>query len=245
MAYVHGSGLTGVHLYKAPDRTVKRLASHSHKQRKSAASASPRTGPSPSTAAGGAFPDPLANSVVRDGPPRQPHDWRLSLDQLRALKSSSLENVDGSDLDVIVAVQFDIVAALRAAIEARTLLCTVEDVNAALASWSLASDGGPIRQTAMTLLTLTLSAQWLVKGRTAMFRVLYILGGEHLTTLRWVKNWTPWSRKPPRRRTTCAFTLRASCKTRIPRTMTLRVPVALATISRRSARGEDRTWFGL
>lgn len=179
-AYVHGSGLTGVRLYKAPDGTVKRLACHSHRQRKGAASASPRTGPRPSTAAGGAGPDPLANSVFGDGPPPQPHDWRLSLDQLRVLKCSSLENVDGSDPDVIVAVQFDIVVALMAAIEARTLRCTVEDVITAHESWSLASDGGPIPRTAMTLFTLTLSAPWLVKGRTAMLPVLYILGGEHL-----------------------------------------------------------------
>lgn len=178
-AYVSGSGLTGVRLYKSPDGTVKRLASHCHKQRKSATATNPTAGPNASAAAGEAGTDTLADSLLGDGPPPQAHDWRLSLDQLRILKRSSLENVDGTDPEVIVAVQFDVVAALRAAIQARTLRCTVDDVQGATEAWSLASDGGPIRRSVMTLFTLTLSASWLVAGRTAMLPVLYILGGEH------------------------------------------------------------------
>lgn len=178
--YIQGSGLTGVRLYRSPDGTVKRLASHSHKQRKSAPSTTPGAGPSSSVGAGEGVPDPLADSLLGDGPPQQEHDWRLSLGELRILKCSSLENLDGSDPEVIIAVQFDVVAATKAAIQARTMRCTVDDVNAAGAAWSLASDGGPIRRTTMTLFTLTLSASWLASGRTAMLPMLYILGGEHL-----------------------------------------------------------------
>lgn len=178
-AYVRGSGLTGVRLYKSPDGTVKRLASHSHKQRKSATATTPAAGPGSAGDADEAAPDPLGESCLGDGPPQHVHDWRLSLDQLRILKRSSLENVDGSDPEVIVAVEFDIVASLRAAIQARTLRCTVEDVEASSEAWSLASDGGPIRRSVMTLFTLSLSASWLAAGRTAMLPVLYILGGEH------------------------------------------------------------------
>lgn len=185
--YVKNSGLTGVRLYKSPDGTVKRLASHSHKQRKLRVGIGQGSDPGLSVGEGSQPPaegvpleeDLLGDCLLGDEPSTQDADWRLSPDQLRVLKCSSLEKMDGSDPEVIVAVEFDIVTALRAAILARTMRCTAEDLRGEQAAWSLASDGGPIRRSAITLFTLTLSAPWLVSGRTTMLPVLYILGGEH------------------------------------------------------------------
>lgn len=241
--YVRNSGLQGVRLYKASDGTVKRLACHSHKQRKKGhpsvavpvhqgahgeplqkgaaaglsgggddgqgdassprvdapgrrqdATRGGRASPAHGTAAastdgvdcdGTQSPDGDVfeyDSPLNDwgGPPSATRpEGRLTLEELRILKSSTLENHDGTDPVVIVAVQFDIVAALRAAILRRTRRSTVESVVNGSAAWSMGSDGGPICHSSITLFTLTLSASWLVKGRTAMLPVMYILAGEH------------------------------------------------------------------
>lgn len=241
--YVRNSGLHGVRLYKASDGTVKRLACHSHKQRKQErASVGATLGPDDNgdptegvdaigargrvgtgrvdgcglpegavghrlnaghaghEAPGSATAAAAVDGVVHDesqspeedvfahdsplndwgGPPSATRaEGHLTLDELRILKSSTLENPDGTDPLVIVAVQFDIVAAIRAAIARRTKRCTVAGVVDGSAAWSLGSDGGPICHSSITLFTLTLSASWLVSGRTAMLPVMYILAGEH------------------------------------------------------------------
>lgn len=75
---------------------------------------------------------------------------RLALDELRFLRSSTLENLDGSDPEIILAVEFDIVSAVQAAIARRTMQCTVDDVDNGKAAWSMGSDGGPLRRSAIT-----------------------------------------------------------------------------------------------
>lgn len=106
-------------------------------------------------------------------------DGRLTHDELRILKCSTLEDLDGTCPLVIVAVQFDVVAAISAAIAHRVKRCTVADCASGRVAWSMGSDGGPVRHSAITLFTLTLSAPWLYKGRTPMLPVMYILAGEH------------------------------------------------------------------
>lgn len=112
-------------------------------------------------------------------PPADRPEGRLTPDELRILKCSTLEDLDGTCPLEIVAVQFDVVAAISAAIERRVKRCTVADVTSGREAWSMGSDGGPVRHSAITLFTLTLSAPWLFKGRTAMLPVMYILAGEH------------------------------------------------------------------
>lgn len=232
--YVRDSGLSGIRLYKATDGTVKRLASHSHKQRKPDQTANvPLPGTraesggagvvareSQETASGSRTPGVQSGPARGDVPvrgtcpvPGQRHHAsgdtadatpadlfsqnsllgdhahahgttdktgdRLTAEQLTILRSSTLENADGTAPEVVVAVQFDPVAAMAAAIARRTVPCTADDVLGADAAWTLASDGGPIRRSSITLFTLTLSAPWLFRGRTAMIPFLYILAGEH------------------------------------------------------------------
>lgn len=114
------------------------------------------------------------------GPPSADRvDGRLTPEELRILKCSTLEDLDGTCPLVVVAVQFDVVAAVSAAIAQRAKQCTVADCGSTRVAWSMGSDGGPVRHSAITLFTLTLSAPWLYKGRTAMLPVMYILAGEH------------------------------------------------------------------
>lgn len=244
--YVRNSGLQGVRLYRSSDGSMKRLACHSHKQRKpvpfsdavpegladgggppedrvgasvtgerpggglsQGGGSGARQGAADRRQAAGcgvrATPGSSAVPPVSDGVDRQGgqpaegdvfaedsplNDWggarsaarpegHLTLDELRILKSSTLEDLDGKDPLVIVAVQFDVVAAVRAAITRRTMPSTVERIVNGSAAWSMGSDGGPICHSSITLFTLTLSASWLVRGRTAMLPVMYILAGEH------------------------------------------------------------------
>lgn len=233
--YMRGSGLSGVRQYKASDGTIKRLASHSHKQRKPDYTANASLRGTPGSSSGGAC-DPIEESPgttngndMAGNPPRRPRDaaiaqdtgpttaepsrapgdigdntpadlfspdsilgdeartrafadetgGRLSADELTILRCSTLENADGTAPEVVVAVQFDPVAAMAAAIARRTVDSTVDEVQGSDAAWSLASDGGPVRRSSITLFTLTLSACWLFRGRTPMIPVLYILAGEH------------------------------------------------------------------
>lgn len=229
-AYVRGSGLTGVRLYKSPGGAIKRLAAHAHKQRRAASApglpseaasttncamgqreepdrrragdgvATPsdrerRTsrgsgaGDTPTGAAGsgdgGASTvsgDPFAHASAlsdRDvGASPSDQQARLTLEELRILRSSTLEDLDGTNPDTILAVEFDIVAAVRAAIAGSTRRCTVDDITGGKAAWSMGSDGGPMRRSAITLFSLVLSASWLYKGRTAMLPIIYVLAGE-------------------------------------------------------------------
>lgn len=232
--YVRGSGLTGVRLYEAPNGTVKRLASHSHKQRKpERVATTPATRTSgnvggPGDARQGPQEPATENGVpgdqvrpVREGAgtrgtgttteqqhrasgnadvegsadlfspdsmlgdqsrPRGPSDRTadgLTAEELTILRCSTLENADGTAPEVVVAVQFDPVSAMAAAIARRTVRCTADEVLAADTAWTLASDGGPVRRSSITLFTLTLSASWLFGGRTSMIPVMYILSGEH------------------------------------------------------------------
>lgn len=241
--YVRNSGLHGVRLYKASDGTVRRLACHSHKQRKQehvpdttplgqadrggpstgvaanivrgsgdrrrsdgrgrregaaghqldpgprgyANAGSAETAPSPDVGDRESTPALGGDIFAHDSPlndwggppPTTRPEGRLTLDELRILKSSTLVNLDGTDPLVVVAVQFDVVAAIGAAIARRTKRSTMSSVVNGSAAWSMGSDGGPICHSSITLFTLTLSASWLVKGRTAMLPVMYILAGEH------------------------------------------------------------------
>lgn len=170
-AYVRGTGLSGVRKYQAPDGRVKRLACHSHKQRKGK-----RVSSHSSSGSSLEVPDLPGLAAMEAG---ALPDKALSLADLKILKSSSLENEDGSDPEIIVAVEFDVVAAIQASIALRTVRCTVDDVLDGATAWSHGSDGGPVRRSAVTLFMLALSAPWLVAGRTPWLPIMYILAGEH------------------------------------------------------------------
>lgn len=175
-SYVRGSGLTGVRHYEAADGTVMRLACHSHKQRKKVPVAAPSNWASGAAASSADYGFLAGDEDERPDPTDRP----LNRAELSVMRNSTFENSDGSGVETIDAVAFDIVAAVRASIALRTKRCTAENVlNGSAAAWSLGADGGPVMRSAITLFTLTLSADWLVAGRTAMVAVLYFLAGEH------------------------------------------------------------------
>lgn len=178
--YVRGSGLSGVRLYKSQNGTIKRLACHSHKQRKDASgSAAAASGAASASDAGNPDNEPVLDEDGDEGFP-MPSESPLSAQELRILRSSTLEYADGTEAEVILAVEFDIVAGIQASIAQRMLRCSAGDVSASPTAWSLAADGGPVRRSALTIFSLALSASWLLEGRSAMVPVLYILAGEHL-----------------------------------------------------------------
>lgn len=175
-SYVRGSGLTGVRHYEAADGTGMRLACHSHKQRKKVPVAAPSNWASGAAASSADYGFLAGDEDERPDPTDRP----LNRAELSVLRNSTFENSDGSGVETIDAVAFDIVAAVRASIALRTKRCTAKNVlNGSAAAWSLGADGGPVMRSAITLFNLTLSADWLVAGRTAMVPVLYFLAGEH------------------------------------------------------------------
>lgn len=170
--YVRGSGLSGVRLYEAENGMGKRLACHSHKQPKGAVAGTHED----SLAASASHP---ANEFWANDELPDPTVRPLSLAEKTVLKSSTLDNADGTGAEVIVAVEFDIAEATASSIASRTKRCTVEDLLNDSAAWSLGSEGRPTQGTATTLFTLNLSESWLVAARAEILPVLYILGGEH------------------------------------------------------------------
>lgn len=119
--YVRGSGLSGVRLYEAENGMGKRLACHSHKQPKGAVAGTHED----SLAASASHP---ANEFWANDELPDPTVRPLSLAEKTVLKSSTLDNADGTGAEVIVAVEFDIAEATASSIASRTKRCTVEDL---------------------------------------------------------------------------------------------------------------------
>lgn len=110
-----------------------------------------------------------------------PSERPLSMADLTIQRSSTLKDADGTGAETIVAVEFDIVAAMAASIALRTKRCNADDVSTTGTAWSITADGGPIRRSALTQFSLTLSAPRLVAGRAAMVPMLYICAeGPHV-----------------------------------------------------------------
>jgi len=84
----------------------------------------------------------------------------------------------GGDRELVLAIEFDAVYALRRAFREDTKPAALEDIKRSPAALTLAGDGGPVRRSSMTIFTLTASSPLLRKGRTALIPVLFILGGE-------------------------------------------------------------------
>jgi len=88
----------------------------------------------------------------------------LTAAELRILRHSHLEFADGTGVEVIVAVEFDLVSALQHAIKMRTIPNSAQVVLGGPAAMTLGVDGGPVRRRPVTAFTLTLSAPWLQSG---------------------------------------------------------------------------------
>lgn len=102
------------------------------------------------------------------------------LKELVRMSHSYLENDDGSGELKILAVGFNIVAALQRGIDrcaAPGPTCAA-DAATVMASGTLAADGGLVRGKNITLFTFVLSWPHLLQGRTELTPMLYSFSGE-------------------------------------------------------------------
>lgn len=97
---------------------------------------------------------------------------------LRITKSTFLEFDDGSDREVVVGIEFDIVASLNLSFRKAALLPS-DNTCSSEVHVTLAADGGPVRRTTLTVFTLTVSTSLMQTGRTPLIPILYLLSGEH------------------------------------------------------------------
>ncbi|OSX80100.1 hypothetical protein BU14_0058s0011 [Porphyra umbilicalis] len=177
--YISQSGLTGVRWYEAPGGMRKRLACHSHKQRTQQANKQQASHGHQRTSGGpGGHPcslDAAAPGASVGGAGGHGDDAAfeggvggaatpLTAAELRILRHSHLEFADGTGVEVIVAVEFDLVSALQHAIKMRTIPNSAQVVLGGPAAMTLGVDGGPVRRRPVTAFTLTLSAPWLQSG---------------------------------------------------------------------------------
>jgi len=93
------------------------------------------------------------------------------------------DGVDGdagerSGRELVVAVEFDPVLALRNAFRHGCKPTSMADIKRAPVAVTLAGDGGPVRRCAMTVFTLTASSPLFPSGRTPLIPILFLLGGE-------------------------------------------------------------------
>jgi len=82
--------------------------------------------------------------------------------------------------ELVIAVEFDAVFALRRAFREDSKPSVLHDVQSSAPVLTLAGDGGPVLWTSMTVFTVTACSPLLRKGRTAFIPIMYILGGEQV-----------------------------------------------------------------
>lgn len=95
----------------------------------------------------------------------------------RITKATYLERDDGSDRELVVAVEFDTVQSLASAIRTGGQAHS-EDLSEMTVIVTLAGDGGPVRRTTLTVFTLVISASIFPTGMSPLVPVLFLLSGE-------------------------------------------------------------------
>lgn len=95
----------------------------------------------------------------------------------RVTKTTYLKKDDGSDREVVVAVEFDAVESLALTLRAGANAHT-KHLSGVTVSVTLAGDGGPVRRTTLTVFTLTISAPIFPTGMSPLVPVLFLLSGE-------------------------------------------------------------------
>lgn len=166
--YEIGSTTTGVRYYRLSDGTRKRLAApHLRRLRPGFSPVAPGTaleyGDPPGMMCGSGSQEGVQDA---DAAP------------LRITKSTFLEFDDGSDREVVVGIEFDIVASLNLSFRKAALLPS-DNTCSSEVHVTLAADGGPVRRTTLTVFTLTVSTSLMQTGRTPLIPILYLLSGEH------------------------------------------------------------------
>lgn len=106
---------------------------------------------------------------------------------------SFLEDDDGTSELLILAVGYDVAAALQQAVDKKAVagLTTADVANGPAAVLTFAADGGKVRRRDLTAYTVSASSPFVVSGRTALTTLLYAFASEKRvdrTVTRWVRD---------------------------------------------------------
>ena len=177
--YVLGSATKGARWYVLSDGTRKRLAAPHHRRSRKKGKHDGDGGGELSDAvdAAAVARDPAAELRARLRITRSTYHEDVTDEEELYGGASASGGRHRRGTELVVAVEFDAVHCLRRAFRAAKPL-TEAEVQRAPAAVTLAGDGGPVRRTSMTILTLTVSSPLLSSGRTPLIPVLFILGGE-------------------------------------------------------------------
>lgn len=158
--FVRGTAAAGQRVYSAGDGRRMRLLSGGIK----------RTLQGVSMEAGAAGNNESVAVVARD-------DEDLVSD-LRAASTSYLVSMDGKERLNVVAVQFDAPTLVQRAIDRGLDPAYTGDPRTASNVITVAADGGPVCRRTLTVVTVTLSSEYLVEKQSPLLPMVYILQGE-------------------------------------------------------------------
>lgn len=175
--YVVGSATQGVRRYCRRDGTVKRLQAHTNKywdarkRRREVEDVSEDEDD-------GIFFDNENSEYEGCYSPLEKNP--VQAEELMAMSRSFLENDDGTDALLILAVGFDVSSELRRAItEGVTPSLQAADVGASVrAVLTFAADGGTIKRKPVTAYTACVSYEHCLNGRTDLAPIAYVFSGE-------------------------------------------------------------------
>lgn len=159
-SFVSGSASAGQRVYSAVDGRRMRLKSSGTK----------RTLQGFSREAGGPVDDEPLGVVVEE-------DVEL-LSDLRAATTSYLVSMDGRERLKVVAVEFEGSSLVQRAIDVGLDLAYTGDPRTASNVITVAADGGPVCRRTLTVITVTLSTEYLVERQSPLLPMVYILCGE-------------------------------------------------------------------
>jgi len=175
--YVLGSASAGTRWYVSGDGTRKRLAAPYHRRRQRDPNAKPMTTAEADADLVSSF--HIAKSTfLEDADETETEDSEEEEDEA-AGRVGPGESAGGTGREVVVAIEFDPVGSLQRALSEGCVPATEAEIQAAPVAVTLAGDGGPVRRSALTVFTLTVSSTLLRSGRTPLIPVLFLLSGEH------------------------------------------------------------------
>lgn len=177
--YVVGSATQGIRRYRRRDGTVKRLQAHTNKYWDASEALRTADGHSEDEDDGIFFDNENAEyegcySPLETDP--------VQAEELMAMSRSFLENEDGTDAVLILAVGFDVSSMLQRAItEGATPSLQAADVGDSVRGvLTFAADGGTIKRKSVTAYTACVSYEHSVHGRTDLAPIAYVFSGEKM-----------------------------------------------------------------
>lgn len=175
--YVAGSGSAGIRRYRTACGMEKRLRAHTNKYW-DARRPSGESEDASEVEDDGVFFD--NSNVEFDGCYAPEELDPVLIAELVVNAQSFLEDDDGTGELLILAVGYDVVAALQQTLDATTAAgLTVADVaNGPAAVLTFAADGGKVRRRDLTAYTVSISSPFVESGRTDLTPIMYAFAGE-------------------------------------------------------------------